>query len=70
MQEQQTVGIDLPIKLLAWEDEAGQVWLTYNDVEWLAERHGLGKKSANSLEAMRASTAALAAAAGGFDQGT
>jgi uncharacterized protein (DUF302 family) len=70
MQEQQTVGIDLPIKLLAWEDEAGQVWLTYSDVEWLAERHGLGKKSANSLEAMRASTAALAAAAGGFDQGT
>jgi uncharacterized protein (DUF302 family) len=70
MQEQQTVGIDLPLKALAWEDEAGQVWLTYNDVEWLADRHGLGAGSASSLEAMRASTAALAAAAAGVDQGT
>jgi uncharacterized protein (DUF302 family) len=70
MQEQQTVGIDLPLKSLAWEDEAGQVWLTYNDTEWLAQRHGLGPKSARNLDAMRSSTAALAAAATGFDQAT
>ena len=68
MQEQQTVGIDLPLKALAWEDEAGQVWLTYNDTEWLARRHGLGSTSVRSLEAMRSSTAVLVAAAGGFDQ--
>jgi uncharacterized protein (DUF302 family) len=68
MQERQTVGIDLPLKALAWEDEAGQVWLTYNDTEWLAQRHGLGSTSASSLERMRASTAALAAEASGLDQ--
>jgi uncharacterized protein (DUF302 family) len=70
MQEQQSVGIDLPLKALAWEDEAGQIWLTYNDTEWLARRHGLGSRSARSLETMRASTAALAAEASGSDQGT
>jgi uncharacterized protein (DUF302 family) len=68
MQEQQTAGIDLPLKALAWEDEAGQIWLTYNDTEWLAQRHGLGSSSARSLEAMRSSTAALVAAASGSDQ--
>jgi uncharacterized protein (DUF302 family) len=70
MQEQQTVGVDLPLKALAWEDEAGQIWLTYNDTDWLARRHGLGSRSARTLETMRASTAALAAEASGFDQGT
>jgi uncharacterized protein (DUF302 family) len=68
MQEQQTVGIDLPLKALAWEDEAGQTWLTYNDTEWLARRHELGSRSAKSLEAMRSSTSALVAAARGSDQ--
>jgi uncharacterized protein (DUF302 family) len=70
MQEQQTVGIDLPLKALAWEDEAGRIWLTYNDTEWLARRYGLGSRSARSLETMPASTAALVAEASGFDQGT
>jgi uncharacterized protein (DUF302 family) len=68
MQEHQSVGIDLPLKALVWEDEAEQVWLTYNDVGWLAERHGLGASSASSVEAIRASTAALAAAATGSDE--
>jgi uncharacterized protein (DUF302 family) len=35
----QTVGIDLPLKALAWEDATGQVWLGYNDPEFLAQRH-------------------------------
>lgn len=37
----QTSGIDLPMKALAWEDEKGQVWLTYNDPAYLANRHGI-----------------------------
>jgi uncharacterized protein (DUF302 family) len=37
----QTAGIDLPMKALAWEDEKGQVWLTYNDPAILAMRHGI-----------------------------
>jgi uncharacterized protein (DUF302 family) len=41
MQSQQTIGIDLPLKALAFEDAAGAVWLSYNDPAWLAARHGL-----------------------------
>ena len=37
---QQSVGIDLPLKALVWQDEAGQVWFGYNDPAWLAARHG------------------------------
>lgn len=36
----QSVGIDLPLKALAWEDASGQVWLGYNDPQYLAARHG------------------------------
>lgn len=36
----QTSGIDLPLKALAWEDAAGQVWLGYNDPQYLVTRHG------------------------------
>ncbi len=37
----QTLGIDLPLKALVWEDESGQVWLGYNDPVYLAQRHGV-----------------------------
>ena len=37
----QTVGIDLPLKALVWEDSQGQVWLGYNDPAFLAQRHGV-----------------------------
>jgi uncharacterized protein (DUF302 family) len=37
---EQTVGIDLPLKALVWQDAQGQVWLGYNDPEFLAKRHG------------------------------
>jgi uncharacterized protein (DUF302 family) len=50
MQARQTAGIDLPLKALAWEDERGQVWLTYNAPAWLAARHGL---PADAVEPMR-----------------
>lgn len=39
----QSVGIDLPLKALVWEDASGQVWLGYNDPEFLAKRHGVAK---------------------------
>jgi uncharacterized protein (DUF302 family) len=34
------LSIDLPLKALAWQDEHGQVWLSYNSPEYLQERHG------------------------------
>ena len=39
MQCAQSVAIDLPQKALIWKDEAGQVWLSYNDPAYLATRH-------------------------------
>ncbi len=65
MQEGQTAGIDLPLKALAWTDAAGQTWLGYNDPEWIAHRHGLGERSAQPVQAMRAALARLAGAAAG-----
>lgn len=52
MQEQQTSGLDLPLKVLVWEDAAGKTMLTYNDPKWIAERHGLGDASAAAVSAM------------------
>ncbi len=63
MQAKQAVGIDLPLKLLAWEDAAGKVWLSYNDPGWLAKRHGLGHEVEVPLGAMSAALSALARAA-------
>ena len=34
------LAIDLPLKALAWQDEQGKVWLSYNSPEYLQQRHG------------------------------
>ena len=39
----QTVGIDLPMKALVWEDASAQVWLGYNDPAFMAQRHGVAQ---------------------------
>jgi uncharacterized protein (DUF302 family) len=41
MQCSQTTAIDLPQKALVWEDSEGQVWLSYNDPNYLVKRHGI-----------------------------
>lgn len=41
MECNQTVGIDLPLKALVWQDASGQVWLGYNDPTYLVARHKL-----------------------------
>jgi uncharacterized protein (DUF302 family) len=40
MQDARTIGVDLPQKMLVWEDE-DEVKITYNDPEHIAERHGI-----------------------------
>jgi uncharacterized protein (DUF302 family) len=35
------IAIDLPLKILIWEDAQGKVWVTYNSPVYLQERHGL-----------------------------
>ena len=52
MQDQQTAGIDLPLKVLVWQDAAGKAWLAYNDPCWIKQRHGLGTTSATAVEAL------------------
>lgn len=49
----QTFGIDLPLKALIWQDEAGQTWLTYNDLAFIAERHGVSEKCGDTVKAMQ-----------------
>src|SRR5258708_6172647 len=62
MQVRQTIGLDLPLRALVWEDEASKVWLTYHRPEFLAERHHvLGHDEA--VKALGAGLAALARAA-------
>lgn len=63
MMERQTAGIDLPLKALAWEDEQGRVWLSYDSAEWLANRHRLGPQSQQAVSAIRDGLAALTSSA-------
>ena len=60
MQAAQTIGIDLPLKALAWQDASGDTWLSYNDPSWLARRHGLNGEAAASVAAMAAALDAVA----------
>ena len=52
MQANQTIGIDLPLKALVFEDAAGKVWLAYNDPRWLAQRHGLSEGVSSTIDAI------------------
>ena len=52
MQSVQTIGIDLPLKALVWQDEAGTTFLSYNDPAYLAHRHGVGDSAKPAVEAM------------------
>lgn len=63
MAKQQPVAIDLPQKMLIWQDETGRVWLTYNHPDYLADRHGLDKSLA-PLQKVETALGAFAQAAG------
>jgi uncharacterized protein (DUF302 family) len=36
-----SIAIDLPLKILVWQDAQGKVWVSYNSPDYLKERHGL-----------------------------
>ncbi|HXV10434.1 MAG TPA: DUF302 domain-containing protein [Burkholderiales bacterium] len=55
-----TAGIDLPLKVLVWEDAAGKVWLAYNSPAWLKSRHGI-EGAEKPLAGMGKALAAMAA---------
>jgi uncharacterized protein (DUF302 family) len=62
MQTAQTIGIDLPLKALVWQDASGATWLSYNDPRWLVQRHGLGPEAEGTVKALSAVLDALAKA--------
>ena len=62
MQSNQAAGIDLPLKALVWEDEAGKAWLEYNRPAHVAERHGIRDRDV-LVQTMSAGLEALARAA-------
>lgn len=45
MQASQTIGIDLPLKALVWQDTHEKTWLSYNEPMWLANRHEIKAQS-------------------------
>jgi uncharacterized protein (DUF302 family) len=56
-----SIAIDLPLKILVWEDAQGGAWLSWNSPEYLAQRHGVPE----DLEKNIGVAAVLAAAAAG-----
>ena len=61
MQAEQSMGIDLPLKALVWQEEDGRTLLGYNDPAWLAKRHGV--ENDHVIAALRDVLAAVAAKA-------
>ena len=59
MQSVQTVGIDLPLKVLVWEDAGGKTWLSYNEPSWIARRHGV-RNAEQVVSKMGAALSAMA----------
>jgi uncharacterized protein (DUF302 family) len=56
-----TMGIDLPLRVLIWQDANGAVWLSYNDPDFLAQRHGVPAELIRNIAGIRALVAEAAA---------
>lgn len=55
-----SLAIDLPMKILIWQEADRLVWMAYNTAEYLAHRHGLSEAQSASLTVVDVLTAALA----------
>jgi uncharacterized protein (DUF302 family) len=49
MQEKPIAALDLPLKVIAWEDEQGKVWVAYNQAEYIKDRYGLSTETSAKL---------------------
>jgi uncharacterized protein (DUF302 family) len=54
-----TLAIDLPLRVLIWEDEKGRIWLGFNDPAWIGQRHHADVQGEAALLAMRVGIEAL-----------
>ena len=54
MQDDQMVGLDLPLKALVWQDSSEKTWVTYAEPAAIAVRYGLGNETAEIIHRMTA----------------
>jgi CubicO group peptidase (beta-lactamase class C family)/uncharacterized protein (DUF302 family) len=50
MVQEQTIGLELPLRVLVWEDAIGRTWIGYPDLDGLASRYGI--KDQGTIDAM------------------
>ncbi|HEV2289957.1 MAG TPA: DUF302 domain-containing protein [Candidatus Acidoferrales bacterium] len=55
-----TIAIDLPLKILIWEDAKGKVWVSYNGSAYLQQRHSLPKALLQNISVVETLAAAIA----------
>lgn len=55
-----SVAIDLPLKILVWQDAQGKVWLSYNSPAYLQERHGFPQPLVQNIAGVEAVASAAA----------
>jgi uncharacterized protein (DUF302 family) len=65
MQASQLIGIDLPLKVLVWQDTSGKTWLSYYDPGVLAKRYGLSGEMATPVGNLATALRGLASKAAG-----
>ena len=53
-----SIAIDLPLKILIWEDGRGQAWVSYNSPEYLQQRHGMEQRPFEPVGQLLAAAAA------------
>lgn len=53
-------ALDLPLKILVWEDSAGKTWISYNGATYLQERHGFPQELLKNIKVVEALAAAAA----------
>jgi len=54
------VAMDLPLKILVWQDQAGKVWVSYNSPAYLQERYGFPHELIQNIAAVEILAAAAA----------
>ena len=59
-----SIAIDLPLKILVWEDGDGKVWISYNSAAYLKERHGVPEELMRNIAVVEGLAAAAGASAG------
>jgi uncharacterized protein (DUF302 family) len=67
MQSNQLIGIELPLKVLVWQDTSGKTWLSYVDPADLAKRYGLPAETSTAVSNLAGALRALTAKAAGAE---